>query len=148
MTPPTIKLVQWFVCDPPAPWRCKSFYSGCCRLLVPDDLTAFMTHHAVAPFAMSSCLSPCLLPWRRGVRLQVGGADLTCARSIVRQLASSVRPVDRLCQVGHVSGPAVRGCDDLTARTKNVIFRTPTERSVDEATDSFRNSTSTGKIGF
>ncbi|RZR76354.1 hypothetical protein BHM03_00001087 [Ensete ventricosum] len=30
----------------------RSFYSGCCGLFVPDDLTAFMTHHAVAPLAM------------------------------------------------------------------------------------------------
>ncbi|RZR76734.1 hypothetical protein BHM03_00001614 [Ensete ventricosum] len=29
-----------------------SFYSGCCGLFVPNDLTAFMTHHAAAPFAM------------------------------------------------------------------------------------------------
>ncbi|RWV83621.1 hypothetical protein GW17_00054745 [Ensete ventricosum] len=37
-----------------------SFYSGCCRLFVPDDLTAFMTHHAAALLTMPSCLSPCL----------------------------------------------------------------------------------------
>ncbi|RWV96722.1 hypothetical protein GW17_00040541 [Ensete ventricosum] len=73
-----------------APGSCKevgsgrSFYSGCCRLFVPDDLTTFMTHHAVAPFTMPSRLSTCLPPWQRGVRLQVGGADLTCARSVVR----------------------------------------------------------------
>ncbi|RRT39863.1 hypothetical protein B296_00053581 [Ensete ventricosum] len=34
-----------------------SFYNGCCRLLIPDDLTAFMTYHATAPSAMSSCLT-------------------------------------------------------------------------------------------
>ncbi|RWW75831.1 hypothetical protein BHE74_00016118 [Ensete ventricosum] len=39
-------------CDLPALCRCRSFYSGCCGLFVPDDLTAFMTHHAVAPLAM------------------------------------------------------------------------------------------------
>ncbi|RWW65164.1 hypothetical protein BHE74_00027548 [Ensete ventricosum] len=62
----------------------SGLYSGCCRLFVPDDLTAFMTHHVAAPFAMSSCLSPCLSPWQRSVRLKVGSADLTCARSVVR----------------------------------------------------------------
>ncbi|RWV97583.1 hypothetical protein GW17_00039618 [Ensete ventricosum] len=40
--------------------RSWSFYSGCYRLFVPDDLTVFMTHHAVASLTMSSCLSPCL----------------------------------------------------------------------------------------
>ncbi|RWW86046.1 hypothetical protein BHE74_00005231 [Ensete ventricosum] len=33
-----------------------SFYSGCCGLFVPDDLTAFITHHAVAPLAMPAVL--------------------------------------------------------------------------------------------
>ncbi|RWW32706.1 hypothetical protein GW17_00002607, partial [Ensete ventricosum] len=65
----------------------RGLYSGCCRLFVPDDLTAFMTYHAAAPFAMSSCLSPCLPPWQRVVRLQVGGADLTCARSVIEETA-------------------------------------------------------------
>ncbi|RRT54607.1 hypothetical protein B296_00015570 [Ensete ventricosum] len=32
-----------------------SFYNGCYRLFVPDDLTAFMTYHAAAPSTMSSC---------------------------------------------------------------------------------------------
>ncbi|RZR70562.1 hypothetical protein BHM03_00000439 [Ensete ventricosum] len=35
------------------PW---SFYSGCCGLFVPDDLTAFMAHHAAAPLAMPTVL--------------------------------------------------------------------------------------------
>ncbi|RWW10459.1 hypothetical protein GW17_00025997, partial [Ensete ventricosum] len=33
-----------------------SFYSRCCGLLVPDDLTAFMTHHVAAPLAMPAVL--------------------------------------------------------------------------------------------
>ncbi|RWV82120.1 hypothetical protein GW17_00056409, partial [Ensete ventricosum] len=31
---------------------CRSFYSGCCRSFVPDDLTAFMTYHAAVPSTM------------------------------------------------------------------------------------------------
>ncbi|RWV79881.1 hypothetical protein GW17_00058924 [Ensete ventricosum] len=49
----------------------RSFYSGCCGLFVPDDLTAFMTHHVAAPHALPSY-------WWGSVRLQVGVADLTC----------------------------------------------------------------------
>ncbi|RZR79654.1 hypothetical protein BHM03_00005444 [Ensete ventricosum] len=36
--------------------RSWSFYSGCCGLFVPDDFTAFMTHHAAAPLAMPAVL--------------------------------------------------------------------------------------------
>ncbi|RWW06744.1 hypothetical protein GW17_00029899, partial [Ensete ventricosum] len=36
--------------------RSWSFYSGCCGLFVPDDLTAFITHHAAAPLAMPAVL--------------------------------------------------------------------------------------------
>ncbi|RWW18177.1 hypothetical protein GW17_00017846, partial [Ensete ventricosum] len=78
-----------------------SFYSGCCGLFVPDDLTAFMTHHVAAPHAMPPY-------WWGSVRLQVGVADLTCARSAVRHLVSFVHPVDRSRRFGHVSGLAVR----------------------------------------
>ncbi|RZS28504.1 hypothetical protein BHM03_00062101 [Ensete ventricosum] len=49
--------------------------------------------------------------------LFVGVADLTCARSAVRHLVSFVHPVDRLRRFGHVSGLAVRRCDDLPARS-------------------------------
>ncbi|RRT57745.1 hypothetical protein B296_00021152, partial [Ensete ventricosum] len=28
---------------------CRSFYSGCCRSFVLDNLTAFMAYHAVVP---------------------------------------------------------------------------------------------------
>ncbi|RWV81927.1 hypothetical protein GW17_00056612 [Ensete ventricosum] len=35
----------------------RSFYSGCCGLFVPYDLTAFMTHHAVAPLAIPGVLA-------------------------------------------------------------------------------------------
>ncbi|RZR73954.1 hypothetical protein BHM03_00030242, partial [Ensete ventricosum] len=41
----------------------------------------------------------------------VGGADLTCVRSAVRQLGSSVQPIAQLRQVGHVDGPDVRRCN-------------------------------------
>ncbi|RRT34522.1 hypothetical protein B296_00049222, partial [Ensete ventricosum] len=34
-----------------------SFYSGCCGLFVPYDLTAFMTHHAAAPLAIPGVLA-------------------------------------------------------------------------------------------
>ncbi|RWV95154.1 hypothetical protein GW17_00042244, partial [Ensete ventricosum] len=78
-----------------------SFYSGCCGLFVPDDLTAFMTHHVAAPHALPPY-------WWGSVRLQVGVADLTCARSVVRHLVPFVHPVDRSRRFGHVSGLAVR----------------------------------------
>ncbi|RWW36938.1 hypothetical protein BHE74_00057999, partial [Ensete ventricosum] len=39
-----------------------SFYSGCCRSCVPDDLTAFMAYHAIVP---STTLA--VLAMRRGV---------------------------------------------------------------------------------
>ncbi|RWV98894.1 hypothetical protein GW17_00038231 [Ensete ventricosum] len=85
-----------------------SFYSWCCGLFVPDDLTAFMTHHVAAPHALPPY-------WWGSVRLQVGVADLTCARSVVRHLVPFVHPVDRSRRFGHVSGLAVRRCDDLAA---------------------------------
>ncbi|RWV96288.1 hypothetical protein GW17_00041010 [Ensete ventricosum] len=50
-----------------------------------------------------------------------GGADLTCVRSAVRPLVPPVYPAGYLRQVGHVGGPAVRGCDDLAARSAFVI---------------------------
>ncbi|RRT47179.1 hypothetical protein B296_00036723 [Ensete ventricosum] len=45
------------------------------------------------------------------MRLQVGGADLTCVRSAVRRLAPPVYPGGYLRRVGHVGGPAVRGSE-------------------------------------
>ncbi|RWV88012.1 hypothetical protein GW17_00049940, partial [Ensete ventricosum] len=45
-----------------------SFYSGCCGLFVPDDLTAFMTHHAAAPLAMPVVLVVRCAPAGRGCR--------------------------------------------------------------------------------
>ncbi|RWW75665.1 hypothetical protein BHE74_00016300 [Ensete ventricosum] len=50
-----------------------------------------------------------------------GGADLTCVRSAVRSLAPPVYSAGYLRPVGHVGGPAVRGCDDLTTRSAFVI---------------------------
>ncbi|RZR81483.1 hypothetical protein BHM03_00007719, partial [Ensete ventricosum] len=55
------------------------------------------------------------------VPLGWGVADLTCVRSAVRQLGSSVQPVGQLRRVGHVGGPDVRKCDDLTARSTSII---------------------------
>ncbi|RRT38518.1 hypothetical protein B296_00034554 [Ensete ventricosum] len=34
----------------------RGFYSGCYRLFVPGDLTAFMTHHAAAPLTVPAIL--------------------------------------------------------------------------------------------
>ncbi|RWV83383.1 hypothetical protein GW17_00055014, partial [Ensete ventricosum] len=77
-----------------------SFYSGRCGLFVPDDLTAFMIHHVAAPHTLPPY-------WWGSVRLQVGVADLTCARSVVRHLVPSVHPVDRSRRFGRVRGLAV-----------------------------------------
>ncbi|RWV85467.1 hypothetical protein GW17_00052740 [Ensete ventricosum] len=60
-----------------------------------------MTHHVAAPHALPPY-------WWGSVRLQVGVADLTCARSVVRHLVPFVHPVDRSRRFGHVSGLAVR----------------------------------------
>ncbi|RZR85136.1 hypothetical protein BHM03_00012067 [Ensete ventricosum] len=46
----------------------RSFYSGCCGLFVPDDLTAFMAHHAAAPLAMPAVLVVRRAPAGRGCR--------------------------------------------------------------------------------
>ncbi|RWV76821.1 hypothetical protein GW17_00062455 [Ensete ventricosum] len=53
--------------------------------------------------------------WWGSVRLQVGVVDLTCASSAVRHLVPFVHRVDRSRRFGHVSGLAVRRCDDLAA---------------------------------
>ncbi|RWW84066.1 hypothetical protein BHE74_00007343 [Ensete ventricosum] len=55
--------------------------------------------------------------------------------SAVRQLTSFVQPVDQLRWVGHVSGPAVRGCDDLAARSASVISFFPPQVDLLEAPD-------------
>ncbi|RRT62494.1 hypothetical protein B296_00018194 [Ensete ventricosum] len=64
-----------------------------------------------------------------------GGADLTCVRLAVRPLAPPVYPADYLRQVGHVGGPAVRGCDDLAARSAFVISFFPSREDLLEALD-------------
>ncbi|RZS25495.1 hypothetical protein BHM03_00058700 [Ensete ventricosum] len=61
-----------------------SFYSGCYRSFVPDDLTAFMTYHAAVPSTVPS--------------------------SAVRSLAPPAYPIGYLRRVDHVGGPTVRGC--------------------------------------
>ncbi|RWW07307.1 hypothetical protein GW17_00029317 [Ensete ventricosum] len=61
----------------------RSFYSGCCGLFVPDDLTAFMTHHAAAPLAMPAVLVVRRAPAGVGCRpypCQVG-RTATCCRT-------------------------------------------------------------------
>ncbi|RZR94726.1 hypothetical protein BHM03_00023474 [Ensete ventricosum] len=42
-----------------------SFYSGCCRLYVPDNLTAFMAYHVVVPFhhVCCPCGETCVCRW-------------------------------------------------------------------------------------
>ncbi|RZS15900.1 hypothetical protein BHM03_00047820, partial [Ensete ventricosum] len=59
-----------------------------------------------------------------------GGADLTCVRSAVRLLAPPVYPAGYLRRVGHVGGPAVRGCDDLAARSAFVISFFPSREDL------------------
>ncbi|RZS07866.1 hypothetical protein BHM03_00038766 [Ensete ventricosum] len=62
----------------------KSFYSGCCGLFVPDDLTAFMTHHAAAPLAMPVVLVVRRAPAGGGCRpylCQVGRTAPCCRAS-------------------------------------------------------------------
>ncbi|RWW41171.1 hypothetical protein BHE74_00053355 [Ensete ventricosum] len=78
----------------------------------------------------------CLLDGFR-LRVLVGGVDLTCVRSAVRALAPPVYPVGYQRRVGHVGGPAVRGCDDLAARSAFVIsfFPPPPREDLLEAPD-------------
>ncbi|RWV82430.1 hypothetical protein GW17_00056072, partial [Ensete ventricosum] len=61
----------------------KSFYSGCCGLFVPDDLTAFMTHHAAAPLAMPAVLVVRRAPAGGGCRpyLCQVGRTVPCCRA-------------------------------------------------------------------
>ncbi|RWW70689.1 hypothetical protein BHE74_00021614 [Ensete ventricosum] len=62
-----------------------SFYSGCCGLFVPYDLTAFMTHHAVAPLAIPGVLAVTRAPAGGGCRpylCQVGCTAPGVLRSI------------------------------------------------------------------
>ncbi|RWW32863.1 hypothetical protein GW17_00002435, partial [Ensete ventricosum] len=56
-------------------------------------------------------------------------------RSAVRALAPPVYPVGYLRRVGHVGGPAVRGCDDLAARSAFVISFFPSREDLLEAPD-------------
>ncbi|RWW33698.1 hypothetical protein GW17_00001568 [Ensete ventricosum] len=61
----------------------RSFYSGCCGLFVPDDLTAFMTHHAAAPLAMPIVLVVRRAPAGGGCRpyLCQVGRTVPCCRA-------------------------------------------------------------------
>ncbi|RWV84675.1 hypothetical protein GW17_00053591 [Ensete ventricosum] len=63
------------------------------------------------------------------------GVDLTCVRSAVRPLAPPVYPTGYLRRVGHVGGPAVRGCDDLATRSAFVISFFPSREDLLEAPD-------------
>ncbi|RWV94389.1 hypothetical protein GW17_00043077 [Ensete ventricosum] len=80
---------------PPALWRCKSFYSGCCGLFVPDDLTAFMTHYATVPLAMPAVLVVRRAPAGRGCRPYLCQVDCTtpCCRASRHACRTSGRPV-------------------------------------------------------
>ncbi|RZR79066.1 hypothetical protein BHM03_00004648 [Ensete ventricosum] len=54
----------------------RSFYSGCCGLFVPDDLTAFMTHHECRASRLAFVLVGKRAPAGRGCRpylCQAGG---------------------------------------------------------------------------
>ncbi|RRT43261.1 hypothetical protein B296_00051937 [Ensete ventricosum] len=57
--------------------------------------------------------------WSGGVRVKREYSN--SGRSAVRPLTPPVYPVGYLRRVGHVGGPAVRGCDDLAARSAFVI---------------------------
>ncbi|RWW13597.1 hypothetical protein GW17_00022679 [Ensete ventricosum] len=95
-----------------------------------------MTHHVAAPHALPPY-------WWGSVRLQVGVADLTCARSVVRHLVPFVHPVDRLRQFGHVSGLAVRRCDDLAARSDFALSPDP---SIDPEKEELETRSRAGPI--
>ncbi|RWV88800.1 hypothetical protein GW17_00049089 [Ensete ventricosum] len=60
---------------------------------------------------------------------------LTMSPSTVRALAPPVYPAGYLRRVGHVGGPAVRGCDDLAARSTFVISFFPSREDLLEAPD-------------
>ncbi|RRT46675.1 hypothetical protein B296_00051441, partial [Ensete ventricosum] len=77
-----------------------SFYSECCRSFVPGNLTAFIAYHAVVPFHH---------------------ACRPCGRLYDHWRPPYLYPVGCLCWVGHVGGPAVRGYDDVAARSAFVI---------------------------
>ncbi|RWW15377.1 hypothetical protein GW17_00020789 [Ensete ventricosum] len=77
-----------------------SFYSGCCRLYVLDNLTAFMAYHVVVPFHHACC---------------------PCGRLYDHWRPPYLHPAGCLRRVGHVGGPAVRGYDDLATRSAFVI---------------------------
>ncbi|RWW26145.1 hypothetical protein GW17_00009495 [Ensete ventricosum] len=69
----------------------KSFYSGCCGLFVPDDLTAFMTHHAAAPLAMPVVLA---------VRCAPAGVGCRPYLCQVGRTATSSRTSRHACRTG------------------------------------------------
>ncbi|RWV98647.1 hypothetical protein GW17_00038493 [Ensete ventricosum] len=79
--------------------------------------------------------------WWGSVCLQVGVADLTCARSAVRHLVSFVHPIDRSRQFGHVSGLAVRRCDDLAARSAFALSVIELASGEEEKRDDYLNPT-------
>ncbi|RWW74444.1 hypothetical protein BHE74_00017618 [Ensete ventricosum] len=94
--------------------RCRSFYNGCCRSFVPDNLTAFMVYHAAVPSTMLIVLAMRRAFVGGGCRpylCQVGGMTT----------GTPVHPVGYLRRVGHVDRPTVRGCDDSTAMSTFVI---------------------------
>ncbi|RZS22713.1 hypothetical protein BHM03_00055526 [Ensete ventricosum] len=57
------RLLEWW--SPGEEGVLQSFYSGCCRSFVPDNLTAFMAYHVVVPshHACYPCNEACVCRW-------------------------------------------------------------------------------------
>ncbi|RWV88966.1 hypothetical protein GW17_00048910 [Ensete ventricosum] len=83
--------------DPCKKVGCGSFYSGCYRSFVPDNLTAFMTYHAAVPshHACYPCNEACVCRW--GCRPYLCQVDCTTtgAPRISDRLPASSRPCGR-----------------------------------------------------
>ncbi|RZR73681.1 hypothetical protein BHM03_00026944 [Ensete ventricosum] len=93
----------------------QSFYSECCRSFVPGNLTAFMAYHIIVPFHH---------------------ARRPCGRLYDHWRPPYLHPAGCPCRVGHVGGPAVRGYDDVAARSAFVIsFFPPPREDLLEALD-------------
>ncbi|RRT47998.1 hypothetical protein B296_00045731 [Ensete ventricosum] len=104
----------------------EGFYSGCCRLFVPDDLTAFMTHHTTAPLTMPAILV---------VRRALAGGECQPYLCQVDCTATGIVRTTSCVGFGHVDGPTVHGCDDLAARSAYVISFFPPQVDLLEAPD-------------
>ncbi|RWV76769.1 hypothetical protein GW17_00062514, partial [Ensete ventricosum] len=94
-----------------------SFYSGCCGLFVPDDLTTFMTHHAVAPLAM-----PVVLVVRRE---PAGGS----CRPYLCQVGRTV-PCCRACRHACRTGASFLGMQVISSLQRLATLAEPTMSSL------------------